>query len=508
MADGMVDLFYSYSHKDEELRDQLDGHLALLKRRGVLRVWHDRKISAGDEWRNEIDAELERADIVLLLISADFLASDYCYDVEMKRALARDTARQARVIPVIVRACDGLDDAPFAHLQALPKDRRPVTSWQNRDEAWVDVARGIRLSVKELPKRPDIDPRTPAPEVEPTQPEPEVEPTVPEPEIDPSPPEPEIDPTTPTPEVDPPAPGPEVTRAERRLGEWPHGEAAEASMRGSLVQRILRKLSSGVAKGVIVGMPDKETRPAQPRLEPTLGDTSRGGSRPGLQPPRAGPLPAAPSAPARARPPVAQGKPSAREDAARARRADELVRRLISDFSGRVRSAYAGRNAGALYVADAAIAAGEALAAIREQKRILWVDDAPAGNAQEVSALLGLQIEVQQVTSTQAALDALAAADTPFDLVISDWNRVPRVEQLTPEGVRLLRLMRRAGIATPLLYYHGELDDKRARTRAQQARREGAIGAANLPGELFALVLAALGNPGGAGAAAWSSRPA
>jgi hypothetical protein len=125
-----------------------------------------------------------------------------------------------------------------------------------------------------------------------------------------------------------------------------------------------------------------------------------------------------------------------------------------------------------------------------------------------VSALLGLQIDVRQVTSTQAALDALAAADPPFDLVISDWNRVPRVEPLTPEGVRLLRLVRRAGFATPLVYYHGEFDEKRARTRTQKARNEGAFGATNLPGELFALVLAALDNPGSAGAAAQSIRPA
>lgn len=491
MADGMVDLFYSYSHKDEELREQLDGHLALLRRRGVLRVWHDREISAGDEWKSEIDSELERADIVLLLISADFLDSDYCYDVEMKRALARHAAREANVIPVIVRACDGLDDAPFAHLQALPKDRRPVTSWTNCDEAWVDVVKGIRLSVEELPAKlegaqlsrqsDDLGGARPAEERRatgtgsshggddrwPAEATGAGEPDARDPDdfawIGPS-------------------PRPASGWKPRTRASQPDDADGHLEGRGSLVMRILRKLSGGLAKGVVVGGPDldalEESRPVPPVRAPSA------------PPPRAG-SPAAP----RPRPETPGAGPhgaAVLESAARERREAELVRRVISDFSGRVQAAYVGRNAATQYAPDAAAAAGEALVAIREQKRILWVDDAPAGNAQEVSALLGLQIDVQQVMSTQAALDALAAAGPPFDLVISDWNRVPRVEPLTPEGVRLLRLMRRAGNATPLIYYHGELDEKRARSRAQQARREGAFGATSMPGELFMLVRAAL----------------
>src|SRR5262245_47183559 len=82
-----VDLFCSYSHKDEALREELDTHLALLRRRGVLNPWHDRRIAASDDWKESIDGHLESADIVLLLISPDFMASDYCYDVEMTRAM-------------------------------------------------------------------------------------------------------------------------------------------------------------------------------------------------------------------------------------------------------------------------------------------------------------------------------------------------------------------------------------------------------------------------------------
>ena len=141
-----IEVFYSYSHKDEELRDQLEIHLSLLKRQGVIDNWHDRRISAGNEWANEIDEHLNTARIILLLISADFLASDYCYDVEMKRALERHTTGEARVIPVILRSVDW-QHASFGKLQALPKDAKPVTSWDNRDEAFTDIARGIRATI-------------------------------------------------------------------------------------------------------------------------------------------------------------------------------------------------------------------------------------------------------------------------------------------------------------------------------------------------------------------------
>jgi TIR domain len=123
-----LELFYSYSHKDEKLRDQLEDHLAMLKREGVIRGWHDRRISAGREWEGQLDKHLDSADIILLLTSSAFLASDYCYDVEVKRAMERHEAREARVIPVILRACDW-HSAPFGKLQAFPKDGKPVKQW-------------------------------------------------------------------------------------------------------------------------------------------------------------------------------------------------------------------------------------------------------------------------------------------------------------------------------------------------------------------------------------------
>jgi hypothetical protein len=152
-AAAPIEVFISYSHKDEALRDQLGTHLSLLKREGVIDEWHDRRIGAGQEWAGEIDEHLNSAAVVLLLVSADFLASDYCYDLEMKRALQRHDAGDARVIPVILRSVDWRG-APFAKLQALPKDGKPVTSWPNQDEAFTDVARGIRSVVEKLPPRP------------------------------------------------------------------------------------------------------------------------------------------------------------------------------------------------------------------------------------------------------------------------------------------------------------------------------------------------------------------
>ncbi|NJM68846.1 MAG: TIR domain-containing protein [Scytonema sp. RU_4_4] len=144
-----VEVFVSYSHKDENLLKRLEAHLSILKRQGVISLWHDRKITPGREWANEIDSNLNTADIILLLVSVNFFESDYCYGIELKRALERHEAGVARVIPIIIRPVDW-QNAPFAKLNALPKDGKPVTTWRNRDEAFVDVARGIREAATEL----------------------------------------------------------------------------------------------------------------------------------------------------------------------------------------------------------------------------------------------------------------------------------------------------------------------------------------------------------------------
>ena len=123
--------------------------MSILKRNGVISGWHDRKITGGREWQGEIDEHLNSAQIILLLVSPDFLASDYCWDVEVKRAMERHEAGEARVIPVILRAVD-FRGAPFHKVQGFPEDQKPITSWPNRDEAFQDVATGIRKVVGEL----------------------------------------------------------------------------------------------------------------------------------------------------------------------------------------------------------------------------------------------------------------------------------------------------------------------------------------------------------------------
>ena len=145
---GTMAVFISYSHKDETLRAELQTHLKLLQREGAISVWTERKVGAGGEWKGEIDRNLEAAEIVLLLISADFIASDYCFDLEMQRALARHDAKEALVVPIFIRAVDW-KSAPFAKLQGLPKEGKPVTLWADRDSAWADVAAGIRRAVEE-----------------------------------------------------------------------------------------------------------------------------------------------------------------------------------------------------------------------------------------------------------------------------------------------------------------------------------------------------------------------
>ncbi len=149
MLKDALDVFISYAHRDESLRAEFEEHLALLMREGEIRPWHDRRISAGDEWRGQIDYRLEAADLILLLISASFIDSDYCFDIETMRALERHATGEARVIPVILRPCDWTI-GPFAQLQALPRDGKAVTLWQNRDAAWLDVVRGLRLEIATL----------------------------------------------------------------------------------------------------------------------------------------------------------------------------------------------------------------------------------------------------------------------------------------------------------------------------------------------------------------------
>src|SRR5436305_8293925 len=144
-----IEVFCSYAHRDELHLETLHTHLSVLKRQGLIFSWYDRQIVPGTDWAKAIDTHLERASVILLLISPDFFASDYCYEIEMRRAIERHEAQEARVIPIIVRPCD-CTHAPFAKIQSLPRDGKPVTKWRHRDSAWNDVAAGIRRAIEDL----------------------------------------------------------------------------------------------------------------------------------------------------------------------------------------------------------------------------------------------------------------------------------------------------------------------------------------------------------------------
>lgn len=145
----MASVFFSYSHKDEGLRDELEAHLALMKHQGLIDAWHDRRIVAGNEVDDSIFEKLETADIILLLVSSDFTNSTYCFSREMMRALERHEAGEAKVIPVILRHCDW-HSSPFGKLMAAPRDGKPVVTWPDKDDALADVAKQVRRAVESL----------------------------------------------------------------------------------------------------------------------------------------------------------------------------------------------------------------------------------------------------------------------------------------------------------------------------------------------------------------------
>ena len=138
-----VDVLLSYAHRDQEMCDQFREHLSGLRRAKIINDWHDRQIDAGGDWAAGIDERLERAHIVLLLVSSSFLSSDYCQDVEVHGAMERHRAGEAIVVPIVLRDCDWTD-TPFGHLNKLPRHHRAVTLAPDRDEALAGIARELK----------------------------------------------------------------------------------------------------------------------------------------------------------------------------------------------------------------------------------------------------------------------------------------------------------------------------------------------------------------------------
>ena len=138
----MTKIFISYAHEDEELRKELEKHLSELKRQKVVTIWSDEQIRPGEELDSAIKKELESADIILLLVSPDFLASTYCREIETVKALEQRQTRGSVTIPVILRPCDW-QRAPFGRLKALPKDGNPVVQYPSRDEAFLEIVKAL-----------------------------------------------------------------------------------------------------------------------------------------------------------------------------------------------------------------------------------------------------------------------------------------------------------------------------------------------------------------------------
>lgn len=150
LATKTVNVFCSYAAEDELFMTQLTKHLKFLERQEVISVWCKSKILAGSETNQEILQRLNSANLILLLISSDFLASDFCWGVEIQRAMERHKAGEANVIPVILRPVDDWQSSKFGKLQPLPQDGKPITSWLDLDTAFANIFREIRLVTKQL----------------------------------------------------------------------------------------------------------------------------------------------------------------------------------------------------------------------------------------------------------------------------------------------------------------------------------------------------------------------
>lgn len=152
-----VKLYYSYSHRDESLRNEFETHLKILERQSLIASWNDRNILPGEIWTDQVDENIETADIIVFLISADFLASGYCDGAEVRRAIQRHEEGGARVVPVILRSTNWAS-SPFGQLPVLPKDGQPITLWSDRDSAWNNVSNGIEALANSLRRPAGPDP--------------------------------------------------------------------------------------------------------------------------------------------------------------------------------------------------------------------------------------------------------------------------------------------------------------------------------------------------------------
>lgn len=146
-----ISIFYSYSHRDKAYQSKLKTHLSLMRRQGLISEFSDQDIMPGQVWTDEINKHLRTADVILLLVSSDFLDSEYCYTKEMELAIKRHEAGEACIIPIVLRPCDW-KNSPLSRFHALPHRGKPVVKWTPQDEAFDDIAKGIRRVINSLRK--------------------------------------------------------------------------------------------------------------------------------------------------------------------------------------------------------------------------------------------------------------------------------------------------------------------------------------------------------------------
>lgn len=151
MTRSPVAAFISYAHADDRLFQRLLQHLSVLVQQGVLAAWHDRRIEPGVEWDTAISTELQRAQLILLLVSPSFMASEYVQGREVKQALDMHDREAARVVPIVLRHV-AFERTPIGRLQALPTNAKPVIAWRHPDEAFRDVTRAIRTLLATWPQ--------------------------------------------------------------------------------------------------------------------------------------------------------------------------------------------------------------------------------------------------------------------------------------------------------------------------------------------------------------------
>lgn len=165
-----VSIFVCYARKDYRSLDKLKTHLKPLQHQGLINLWYDRAVIAGTEWESEILQHLQNVEVILLLVSPEFMASEYCYGIEMKQAIERHERKEAHVIPIILRPCLWRITS-LASLQALPRDGKPIIGpgWRNQDEGFYDVAEGVRRDIEQMASNTLTWPQAAYPRLKPEQ---------------------------------------------------------------------------------------------------------------------------------------------------------------------------------------------------------------------------------------------------------------------------------------------------------------------------------------------------